>query len=396
MKWQWAGAALLVALGIGAVAFVVIRPVSGGSGNATYLTAQVTQANVVDSISATGSVTPSQRWGLAFGVAPSLLGSSSATSSSSSSSSSGNGGSSSVTWPVTAVKVSVGQAVKKGDVLATADPVNANSQLTQATYNLNVATLQYDQATTTLDNATTATAIQQAQIGYYNAKNAYNSAKQAKANAEAVVNLATLTAPADGTVEAINVTVGADAPSGSAIVLDSGTFEAQIAVAETDLPSLKVGQAATVTITALSATAQGTVTAIAPVASSGGGVVTYPVTVSLSNVPAEVRAGMSVSVSVTTARADNVLSVPVIALQGNPGSYYVEVMGANGSVTTANVGVGLVTSDLAQITSGLQSGERVVVGVSTAQNSSTTTGGFGGLGGVTGGFRGTFRGGAGN
>jgi macrolide-specific efflux system membrane fusion protein len=393
MKWQWVGAIVLVAVGLGAVAFVVIQPVSGGSGNASYLTAQVTRANVVDSIAANGALAPVDRYGLAFGTAPTLLGSSGSSATSSGTGSSGSGGSGTLTWPVAEVKVSVGQTVKKGDVLATADPVNANNQLTQATNSLNVATLQYDQAQTQLDAATTTSAIQQAQIGYYNAKSALMNAKAAKAAAETAVSLATITAPADGIVEAVNITAGADAPSGDAIVLDSGGFQAQINVTETDLPSLKVGQAASLTITATATTVDGTVSAIAPVATSGGGVVTYPVIVTLASVPADVRAGMSVSVSVTTAQANNVLAVPVIALQGTAGNYNVEVLQSNGQVAVTNVTVGLVTSTLAEITNGLQQGDRVVVGVSTAQNGTTTTSGLGGLGGLGGG--GTFRGGFG-
>ena len=68
-------------------------------------------------------------------------------------------------------------------------------------------------------------------------------------------------------------------------------------------------------------------------------------------------------------------------------------MAANGSVSTEAVEVGLVTSTLAQITSGLTEGQRVVIGVSTARTSTTTTtGGFGGLGGALGGGGGGFRG----
>jgi macrolide-specific efflux system membrane fusion protein len=73
-----------------------------------------------------------------------------------------------------------------------------------------------------------------------------------------------------------------------------------------------------------------------------------------------------------------VLATPSRALTGNAGSYTVRVVAADGSVSTRSVEVGLVTSSLAEIKSGLQAGEMVVTGTSSSQNS--VTNGFGGGG----------------
>ena len=56
---------------------------------------------------------------------------------------------------------------------------------------------------------------------------------------------------------------------------------------ETDLPSLAVGQPASVTIKAVNATVDAVVSSIAPMATSTstGSVVTYPVTITLQNPP---------------------------------------------------------------------------------------------------------------
>ena len=69
----------------------------------------------------------------------------------------------------------------------------------------------------------------------------------------------------------------------------------------------------------------GTVTAIAPTAAGDttGGVVSYAVTVSLENVPATVRAGMTADVTITIDSATNVLTVPAAALRGTAGNYSV-------------------------------------------------------------------------
>ena len=92
---------------------------------------------------------------------------------------------------------------------------------------------------------------------------------------------ATITAPTAGVVESVNIVAGADAPSGLAIVLDTGGLQASVTIAETDLPKVKVGQAASVTVGAVDSTTTGKVLSIAPTATGGNSsVVTYAVVVS--------------------------------------------------------------------------------------------------------------------
>ncbi len=379
MRWRLLGAALLVLVGVAAIVVVLVRPGAASTGDAQYLTARVTRSTVTSDIAANGTLAPAQRWGLDFGQAATLLGSGSAAASGTGSGSAGT------TWPVTAVNVEPGSTVKKGDVLATADTAALDSQISQATYDLATAQIQLDQAQASLDSAVGDQQVWQAKTAYYNARNAVTRAVQARDALETQKTLASLKAPGDGIVEAVNVTTGQNAPSGDAIVLDTGGLQAVIGVTETDLPNVKVGQAATIAIAAINGTAQGTVTAISPTAAGGNAsVVTYDVTVSLASAPDTARSGMSVSVSITLAQVQNAVAVPAIALLGQSGSYSVRVMDAAGAVNDVPVQVGLVTTDLAEVKSGLTVGQQVVVGVSTARSGSTTTtttGGFGGFGG---------------
>ena len=203
MRWRLLGAAFLVLVGAAAVVVVLVRPGAASTGDAQYLTAQVTRSTVTSQIAANGALAPAERWGLAFGQAPALLGSSS--SSSSASSGSSGAGSSSVTWPVTAVNVAPGATVKKGDVLATADIASLNAQISQANYTLATAQISLEQATSNLDSATTQQQIWQAKSAYYNAESTVARDKQAKADLVAQKALATITAPADGIIEAVSV-----------------------------------------------------------------------------------------------------------------------------------------------------------------------------------------------
>lgn len=394
MRLKLLGAAVLAVLGIGAVVVVVFRPGSASAAGAQYLTAAVTREDVTDDVAANGTLGPVTRYGLQFGSAPQVLTSSSSSSSSASSAASSSGTTS--TWPVTIVKVSIGQSVKKGAVLATADSASVSEQLAQLANQLTVAQIQLAQASADLDAATTDQQTRQAQISYYNAKNQVAQLTSQKADTNAQLSRAQITAPADGIVEAINIVAGADAPSGSAIVLDSGGLQASVTIAEADLSRVSIGQAASVSITAIDANATGKVASISPTAESGSGnssVVSYAVTVSLTNVPSTARGGMTASVSVTISQAKNVLAVPAIALVNGSNGYTVRVMGSDGSITSQPVTVRLVTSTLAEVKSGLTAGQEVVIGVSNSQTSTGTTnaGGLGGLGGALGGGAGGAR-----
>ena len=132
----------------------------------------------------------------------------------------------------------------------------------------------------------------------------------------------------------------------------------------------------------------GTLTQIVPVASSSAsssGVVSYTVTVTLTDPPATVLSGMTAVVTVTTSSVANALRVPATALQGSAAAgYTVQVKGSNGDVTTQAVEVGLVTTSYAQITSGITQGQQVVVGTTTARTGTTTTTGTTSLTGLTG------------
>jgi RND family efflux transporter MFP subunit len=366
-------------IGIGA-AFVAIGGLPASAASTTrYLTGAVATGDVTDDVAATGSVASSASYGVSFGALAHLAGATAAPSSGS--------GSGSTTWRVTALKVKVGDTVKKGAVLATADTTDLKRQLAGATASVYSAKIQLANADDALTAATTTSATRQAQQNVYNATTQLSDARKTQTDLIAQIQLATLTAPIDGVVTTVNVVAGLDAPSGDAIVIDSTSYQVTANVVESDLAAMAVGQVATVSITAVGATVDGKVTAIAPTTtgSSTGAVVSYPVTVSLTNVPATVRAGMTADVTITIDSATNVMTIPAAALRGTAGDYTVLILGADGTPTAQPVEVGLVTNTTAEIKGGLSVGQQVVTGVNTPQTGTTTTAGGGGFGGGFGG-----------
>lgn len=372
MRWKVPAAIVLLVVGVGAVV-VAVTGWPGGSraSRAQYLTATAATTDVAQTVVADGSLTRATTYDLNFGVAPAVE------------DASGTGASGNGTWSVTDVKVAVGDTVKKGAVLATADTSSLARDLSAAKNSLKAAKTQKTIAKENLDAAVGTDPRRQARIQYENAASQYTQAQGQVLDLEEQIARATIKAPADGTVDAVAAVKGADLSSGPAITLSSGALEATADFTESDLPSLKTGQSATVAVDAIDATVQGKVTAIAPspASSSSGGsgsVVTYAVTIELTSPPATARPGMSAKATVTIAQATNVLAIPAVALNGNALGYTVLVVGSDGSAASRDVTVGLVTSTEAEIKSGLQAGEAVAIGTVADQNA-TTTGGGGGL-----------------
>jgi macrolide-specific efflux system membrane fusion protein len=164
---------------------------------------------------------------------------------------------------------------------------------------------------------------------------------------------------------------------------------------ESDAVKVKVGQPAVVTFSALpSVSANARVVAIALTSTVVSNVVTYDVTVDFDGRVGSVKPGMTASVAVTTAEADNVLTLPASAVPTSGTTGTVQVQQANGKIVSKTIGIGLRGDNSVQITSGLAAGDKVVTTVASIASGSGTglgtgTGarfGGGGLGGLGGGI----------
>lgn len=208
----------------------------------------------------------------------------------------------------------------------------------------------------------------------------------------------TIVAPIAGTVTVVGIKVG-DAVSGSSNAASSGgtsSSTGQIEVmdlahlqvsgqaSETDIPKLKMGQAATISATALgSETAVGKICALSVVGTQISGVTSFGVTVCLDAAQPSLLIGMSATAAVVTDRADNAVMVPSLAVKTVGGQRVVTVLGADGKTqTNVTVTVGISNGSETQILTGLQGNETVVESI---QTTSPTQGGFGGGPGLGGG-----------
>ncbi len=199
MRWKVPAAIVLLVVGVGAVV-VAVTGWPGGSraSRAQYLTATAATTDVAQTVVADGSLTRATTYDLNFGVAPAVE------------DASGTGASGNGTWSVTEVKVAVGDTVKKGAVLATADTSSLARDLSAAKNSLKAAKTQKTIAKENLDAAVGTDARRQARIGYENAVSQYTQAQGQVADLEEQIARATIKAPADGTVDAVAAVKGAD------------------------------------------------------------------------------------------------------------------------------------------------------------------------------------------
>jgi HlyD family secretion protein len=236
----------------------------------------------------------------------------------------------------------------------------------------------------TLDAAQSAYAQAQAQVQLDQA-----DIKQRQAALKAAqVNLSytNIVSPVDGTVISRNVNVGQtvaasfQTPTLFVIATDLTRMQVDANVSESDIGSVKNGEPASFTVEAFpDHPFTGQVTQVRRAPQTVQNVVTYDVVIAVSNPELLLRPGMTATTKIVVDQRENVVRVPDQALRFNPGGANANGSGAhpvnaaarqgssvwvlrNGKPTRVPVRVGLRTDTEAEILSGLQPGDRVIVG----------------------------------
>ena len=178
---------------------------------------------------------------------------------------------------------------------------------------------------------------------------------------------ATITAPMDGVVTALNGAAGETADTGTFITISNlKSPQVQVNIDESDLANFAVGCAAQVSFDSLSGQAfDGVVTQVSPVLVSVQNVSMLQGLVDLEKKTAasgkELPLGLAAAVEVTCQQANGVLIVSNQAIyqpEGQPA--YVYILNAQGQPEKREVEVGLTTVASAEIRSGLKEGERII------------------------------------
>ena len=301
-----------------------------------------------------------------------------------------------------------GDVVKKGDFLLQIDQkqLAASAQGAEASMralfsdrdgaraNLSEAELTYHRARNNfeqkiipaaeLDRARTALDAARANVTAIDQR--IQQARSNVAAARDTLSKTTMTAPMGGIITALPVEEGEVAVIGTMnnagtkllTIADMSVVEAVMEVDETDVPNVKVGQRATVTIDAYpNKTYEGVVTEVGPspmTAANGAGTgeaVNFEVKIQLTNPPAGVRPRFSASADIFTGTREKALSIPLQALvvrekPASKGAKATEEEGVyvhkDGKVSFVGVTTGLAGDTNIEIVKGLTEGQQIVTG----------------------------------
>lgn len=201
------------------------------------------------------------------------------------------------------------------------------------------------------------------------------SAKVTQANvrvrqAERTLAATTLEAPMAGTVLAVGGTVGdqvgATSRTGFITLGDLDDLQVRAMFSLGDVRSLRIGQRAAIAFAvAPGGTYSGTIAGIDPAATANGNLAQYGVDISLDDAPPHLLLGMSATVEVVTAEADDALYVPAGAVRARRGDSATVVVRRGGRTVNRTVTLGVRGDRYVAVVRGLADGDHVVMPAGT-------------------------------
>lgn len=386
-------ALLLSALVVVVVGAVVFYGAFSPAKTTTVLTAPVTRGNIEQTVLATGTLKPYRL--VAVG--------------------------SQATGRITSLKVAVGDTVKAGDLIAEIDATtqtnalrtseaslaNVKAQKVQEIAQLENAKLTlarqqavYDKqagSQADLQTAVAAVKVDEAQIDALDAQ--IVAAQVAVETAQADLGYTRIKAPMDGTVLAVvnqeGRTVNATQTAPTIVILgDLTKMTVRAEISEADITRVAPGQKirfsligepektydttlasiepAPESITSDSSVTTSTTESSSSSSSSSSSAIYYIGVFNIDNPDGLFRTYMSAEVNIILGSAKDVLTIPSSALHDTAatGKAKLRVQKTDGTIETRTVEIGLNNKITAEVKSGVQEGEHVVIGEGSASDSS--------------------------
>ncbi len=189
----------------------------------------------------------------------------------------------------------------------------------------------------------------------------------------------TIRAPFTGVIGNISIAEYNRIGSGAALAtLVAEDKYVEITLNEVDITKVQPGQEAQISLDALpNLRIRGTVASVDSVGVVTQGVVEYTVQILLNKSKpediAQIRAGMSAEVTITTARKENVLVVPASAVKNARGRSYLEAPVSGSASTTQQIFVetGLTDDITTEIVSGIEEGAEIIIRTTTQGGAAT-------------------------
>lgn len=379
---------VLVIIAAGGYAWWHFRAKPDEAGAIKYITAEVKQGDIAQTVLASGSIQPFKS--VKVGAQ--------------------------VSGEISALSVKIGDKVKTGDPIA---EIDASTQ--QNTRDSAAATLASSKAALAAAQAKLreaqqnfnrqqemvkkgAAARESLDAAQATLKSAQSAVDQAKAdirksqleldNAGLRLGYTSVTAPMDGVVISVAVekgqTVNAVQDSPTLVTLaQTNTMTVEAEIAEADVGAVQPGMAAYFTLLGADKTRyEGKLKSIDPAplatskntttttSSSNDTAVYYYGKMDVPNADGKLRIGMTANMVINVREAKGVLTIPMTALQTNSaGADEVQVMGTDGKPQPREVKLGINDGVNTEVTEGLTAGEQVVVSSGTGESSMPMPGG---------------------
>jgi HlyD family secretion protein len=232
---------------------------------------------------------------------------------------------------IVAQPVQTGDAVKKGQLLATIDPRIPQGNLTQAQASVDRARAQRANAAAQFQrsevlyraNSLAETAYDAAQLAYVTAQAAVVTAEANLQTARDAMDDTHVRAPISGTVLELDAVLGTVISSptlgGGTVILKMAnldTVQDSALVIETDIGRVQAGMPASISVDAYpNGLFEGTILKVAPQAQVVQNVTMFPVLINVPNPGHLLKRGMHTEVRIRTGRREGVLAVPNAALR---------------------------------------------------------------------------------
>lgn len=301
-----------------------------------------------------------------------------------------------VSGVISKLYVDYNSVVKAGQVIAELDRTNLMSELSSAQASLKSAQSELDYQKTNYERykalydkgLISANDFEQARLSYVQAQQKTQQQKESVKKAQTNLGYATITSPIDGVVlskeveEGQTVASSFSTPTLFKIARDLTDMRVIADVDEADIGDVKEGQRVTFTVDAFpDDTFEGQVTQVRQEATTESNVVTYEVVISAPNDDLKLKPGLTANVVILTMEAKDVLAVPSKALRFTPRE---AMLNSDETITDTDakekvwvkegsnlkavaVETGMTNGTLTQITKGLKPGTHVLTEVNAMQ-----------------------------
>jgi len=276
---------------------------------------------------------------------------------------------------ITELNVTVGQKVKKGDLIAKLDNVQANLAYEQSVSALNSANSAMKTAKSALDRvkslyesgSQSLSDYESAKNSYQSALDQYESAKRNKSIQQSQINYGYIRAPKAGTIASRPANLNSNVSAGQTVaVLNAGEeINIMVGLPENVINKVQTGMEVDIAVSAIEGGLKGNILEVSPVVDSNSS--TYPIKIDITPPNSAVKPGMAANVTFNFGAGqeanDDTLVVPVKAIGEDGNGNYVFIVETEddktGTVKKQTIEVGELTGDGFKIKSGLNGGEKI-------------------------------------